>query len=273
MQTKSEYEKVMQLSGEAFNEYVNENSKLKSSEQQNDLISAIVLHCPAHEMYKLQLLIDNAASLSGESSASDEPILDTKAYLGDEVSAEDDSLFLSKLRTAFALKKDLLSLSDANMYTPHRILLDLDKDCVNEFKQLACSLLAGNESTVVDNLAKKTPSSDRSKVASIIHHLFPNSILATQVCAAFEIRREQEKTLDKFVMLSEESAVSQPATDDAKPSVGLNSNAFFTQSEVRNRYIDTVTSTEEEAVPKKFNLLHSDDAEESSCCEKLCTLF
>jgi hypothetical protein len=134
-------------------------------------------------------------------------------------------------------------------------------------------VLVGNELSVADNLVKKTPPSDRSKVAFKIDRLFPNSVLATKVRAAFESKREQEKTLNKSVMLSKENTVSESAINDVEPSVLANSNAFFTQSEMRNRHIDTVTRTQEKAVPKKFNLLHSDDEEERSCCEKLCSIF
>lgn len=259
MQTKNEYEKIRDLSVEAFKEYVNEQNKLQSVDQ-NKCISEIVLHCPDDEMDKLHQLINAVVGLSHESN---------------DQSSEEDSNFQTKLCAAFVMKKDLLTLSDTNMSTPHLhlIVLDLDGDCVNEFNQLARSVFQGNEKNIVNNLAKHTPSKDRSRVAMVIANLFPNSELKTELGAAFERARENDKMPVKSEVQLDDNTVSQPVKQDTKSSVQPNSNTFFVQSEVRNRHVDTQPKTQEETIPQKFNLLHSDDAEERSCCETMCTIF
>ena len=227
---------------------------------QNKCISDIVLHCTAREMDKLDQLINAVVSLSDES---------------DDQSSEDDSNFQTKLRAAFVMKKDLLTLSNTSMSTPHLylIVLDLDGDCVNEFNQLARSVIQGNEKNIVNNLAKHTPSKERSRVAMVIANLFPNSDLTTELGAAFDRAREIDQMQVKSDVQLDENTVAQPVKQETKSSVEPNSNTFFAQSEVRKRHTDTLPKTEEETIPQKFNLLHSDDAEKRSCCETMCTIF
>lgn len=103
---------------------------------------------------------------------------------------QEDSCFYLVLNDALQVKIRLLNILDNENTQPHVFLLEeATPGLLHCFKSLACDVLEKNEIAIAERLALLTPERDRSKLAGTIHNIFKGSALATEVNAAFTLRR------------------------------------------------------------------------------------
>ena len=154
-------------SGDALAEHRDELNKLTASEM-TALASVMILTCPEEKLTHFGL----------ELNALKHP-------------EQGDSCAHTILSGAWRVRKSIHSIVDPNNKKPYATLLsdDFSADLFAPYGVLTRTLMPAYESTLVSRLVLATPAERRSLVAQKISSLFPSSSFATEIGAAFSIRR------------------------------------------------------------------------------------
>lgn len=127
---------------------------------------------------------------------------DELKYFGHAIEAarrpqDDEKSFHSVLQQAYEIKQRLLSLLDIKNKNPHNYILgnEFDDKLFNQFHDLALNVLKDNETTIATRLALTTPNESKNQLIINLTKVFPRSSFATQVGAAFTVRRDIERLL------------------------------------------------------------------------------
>lgn len=159
--------------GDALAEHREELNKL-SMEEMEDLASNMILACPSKDMGTFGHVI-NALRTPGK----EEPLFHTAIYL------------------AYELKIRFLALLDPVNKNPHTLFLssEFNGELFQNFNDLGLKLLDKNESVIAERLALTTPEEHRSELSRNINNVYPHSLFASKIAAAFTLRRDIERLL------------------------------------------------------------------------------
>jgi len=153
--------------------HLNEINKLTDAEKQN-LATGMVLGCPKDQLGEFRHVIEVARQPQ-----------------------DDNDTFHSVLSGAYEVRTRINALMDPQNKTPHRLILgnELNNELFQKFQNLAQRVLQNNEVSIASRLALTTPAENRSQLNLNIQSLFPRSVLAQKIGAAFTLRRSIDTDL------------------------------------------------------------------------------
>lgn len=138
------------------------------------LASQMVLQCPEESLNDFGRIIETLRTPHADQDSFHEILFDT-----------------------YEVKKRILSLLDEDNNHPHVFFLlpEFAPRLFLSYKATALEILDGNENAIASRLALTTPGDKLDALAANVHQVFPNTIFASTLGAAFAVRRDIDHLL------------------------------------------------------------------------------